>query len=268
MTTGEIALVTLALSLLTGACGAAQEPQGRPGVIRNPFGGPCYHITDTSEWRDLSRTIPEIPCDDRYKEAESIAGWEFRLKDDLKRENSPGNKVYWEAWQASAASGATTFMGRLEANTAEIGKLAEQHADLSRPFLHGGCQPWTKEEVKNKEVLKDACKYEEKQFQLNYWLALQGDHQAQENVASCFNYYGPAPAIQNCNRVVDPDKNMMCAWYLVAASSGHPESSKSAEKYGYVEECDKKPMYERQAILGTASELFLRIYHRPMPVAR
>jgi hypothetical protein len=245
-----------------------QEAQGRPGVIRSMGSGPCYHVTNTSEQRELSRTIPEISCDDRYKDAEEIAYWEFQLKDDLKTENSPGHRAYWEAWQASAASGATTLMGRLEANTAEIWKLAEQHADLSRPFLHGGCHPWTKEETANKEVLKDACKYHEKQFELKYWLALQGDHQAQEGIADCFNYYGPAPAIQNCNRVVDRDENMMCAWYLVAASSGHPESSKSAEKYGYIEECDKKPIYERQAILGTASALFLRIYQRPMSVAR
>jgi hypothetical protein len=269
MTTSKIALVALAL-LSTTACSdspSAQELQGRPGVIRNY--GVCYHITDTSEWRELSRTIPEIPCDDRYKDAEEIASWGFKLKDDLKMEESPGNKVWWDAWQASAASGATTLMGRLEANTIEIQKLAEQHADAgSRPFLHGGCQPWTNEELKSKEFLKKSCKNEEISFQLYYWLALQGDHQAQENVADCFNYYGPAPAIQNCNRVVDPDKNMMCAWYLVAASSGHPESSKSAEKYGYIEECDKKPIYERQAILGTASALFLRIYQRPMSVAR
>jgi hypothetical protein len=60
----------------------------------------------------------------------------------------------------------------------------------------------------------------------------------------------------------------MCAWYRVAASSGHPKSAKSAENYGYVFECDKKPMYERQAILGTASELFLHIYHQPILLAR
>ena len=29
-----------------------------------------------------------------------------------------------------------------------------------------------------------------------------------------------------------------------------------------------RPWYERQTILGTASELFLRIYRRPLPVAQ
>jgi hypothetical protein len=71
-----------------------------------------------------------------------------------------------------------------------------------------------------------------------------------------------------CHRVVHADETMMCAWYLVAASSGHPKSAHAAEQYGYVYECDRKPLYERQAILGTASDLFLRIYHRPLPVAR
>ena len=60
----------------------------------------------------------------------------------------------------------------------------------------------------------------------------------------------------------------MCAWLLVAASSGHPKSAHAAEKYGYVEECDNKPSYVRQTILGTASDLFQRIYHRPLPIAR
>jgi len=55
---------------------------------------------------------------------------------------------------------------------------------------------------------------------------------------------------------------------LVAASSGHPKSAKAAEYFGDVYECDKKPWAERQAILGTASQLFERIYHRPLPLAR
>jgi hypothetical protein len=110
------------------------------------------------------------------------------------------------------------------------------------------------------------------EFQRNYWFALQGDYLAQNDVAGCF--YEGAPRAESlsskwpCRRVVMPNEVMMCAWYFVAMSSGHPKSAKAAEEYGYVYECDKKPGYVRQAILGTASELFLRIYHRPLPVAR
>jgi hypothetical protein len=70
MTTSKIALVTLTL-LSTAACSAApsaQELQGRPGVIRN-FEDKCFRTTDIrGEFWDN-----EIPCDDRYKDAEEIA---------------------------------------------------------------------------------------------------------------------------------------------------------------------------------------------------
>jgi hypothetical protein len=190
---------------------------------------------------------------------------EQALKTELIMENSPGNRATWEAWQASAASGATTSEGRQEAFAAEMRKQAEQHADASRPFLHGTCQPNDEWEKNNKEVLKRYCKDAEAQFQRDYWLALEGDHQAQANVAFCFR--GTPLALFACQRAVASDETEMCAWLLVAASSGHPQSAKSAEEYGYIYECDKKPIYERQAILGTASALFLRIYHRPMPHA-
>jgi hypothetical protein len=116
------------------------------------------------------------------------------------------------------------------------------------------------------------CQFHKANFEEHYWLALQGDYQAQLNVAFCF--HGGAMTTTSfsirwpCYGVVRTDDIAMCAWYLVAASSGHPRSASAAEQYGYVYECDKKPLYERQAILGTASALFLRIYHRPMPVAR
>jgi hypothetical protein len=256
-----------ALLGIGGATALAEEPQGRPGVIR--MGDLCFQPTDTyGDFRDAGR---QIPCDDRYKESEEIAGWEFTLKTNLKVENSPGHRAAWEAWQASAASGATTWVGRLEAYTAETRKQAEQHAD-AKPYLHGTCQPNDESEQSNKEVLERGCKGAERVFQRDYWLALQGDHQAQESIARCFQDDTPRATDLGfrwpCHRVVWADETVMCAWYLVAASSGHPKSADSAEKYGYVYECDKKTMYERQAILGTASELFLRIYHRPIPVAR
>ena len=251
----------------------AEEPQARPGVIRDPFtfgSDKCFQTTDTyGNFRDQGS---EIPCDDRYKEGEKIAHDEFVWKTKLKMENSPHNRANWEAWQASAASGATTYEARLKAFEAEQQKQIEPHVDLSKPFLHGTCQPNDEKEKNDKEALKRGCEFDEINFQRNYWLALQGDHQTQELVAWCFENDWPQATMLSarwhCHRVVYPDETMMCAWYLVAASSGHPKSAEAAESYGYVHECDKKPLYERQAILGTASNLFLRIYHRPMPVAR
>ena len=233
------------------------------------MGNQCFQTTNTfGDFRDMGR---EIPCDDRYKEGEEIAGTEFLHINNLKRENSPGNRADWEAWHASAASGAKTWKGRMEAAIAEERKQAEQHAD-AKPFLHGTCQPNDESEQSNKETLLRNCKGQETMFQRDYWLALQGDHEAQERVAWCFQDGLPRATMLSirwpCHRIVNPDETVMCAWYLVAASSGHPKSAHSAEQYGYVYECDKKMMYERQAILGTASELFLRIYHRPLPVAR
>jgi hypothetical protein len=115
------------------------------------------------------------------------------------------------------------------------------------------------------------CAYKKMEFQRNYWFALQGDHLAQKDIAFCFSEGSPNASVVDsyrwpCHRVAHPNETMMCAWYLVAASSGHPKSEQAARDYW--DECDKKPLYMRQAILGTASELFLRIYHRPLPVAR
>jgi hypothetical protein len=170
---------------------------------------------------------------------------EQALKTELEMENSPGNRANWEAWLASAASGATTSEARLEVFAAETRKQGEQHADASRPFLHGTCQPNDEGEKSNKEVLERGCKDDQSRFQRDYWLALQGDHQAQENVAFCFKDDTPSATGLGyrwpCHRVAAPDETVMCAWYLIAASSGHPKSARSAETYGYVDECDKKP---------------------------
>jgi hypothetical protein len=234
MTTNKIALVTLALLSSTGASFAQTTVEGRPGIIRE--GTICFQPTDTyGDFRDQGR---EIPCDDRYKEAESIAGWKFRLKTQLKMDNSLINKASWETWQASAASGARTLHDRLEADDAEQRKQAERHADESKPFLQM-CQP-LREEGRIKEEGDTPhewfCQFDKTRFQIDYWLALQGDHQAQENVAYCFREGVATSTIFSirwpCYGVVRTDETAMSAWLLVAASSGHPESSKSAEKYG------------------------------------
>src|ERR1019366_7636359 len=105
---------------------------------------------------------------DRYKDSEKIVGAEFLFKTALKEENSPGHRADWEAWQASAASGATTWMGREEAFSAETRKQAEQHAD-AKPFLHGTCQPNDESEQTSKETLLRNCKNRETRFQRDYW---------------------------------------------------------------------------------------------------
>jgi hypothetical protein len=109
-------------------------------------------------------------------------------------------------------------------------------------------------------------------FVRNYWLALQSDDSAQMDVAFCFQQDTPNAedlAMRwPCFRVARANETMQCAWLLVAMSSGYPGSDKAAEQFGYVNECDKKPWSARQATLGTASDLFQRIYHRPLPMAR
>jgi len=250
--------------LLLAHAASAQEPQGRPGVIRS--GSLCLQTTD------IPGNSHEVPCVDRYKEGEEIAFWEDSFKTRFEMNNSPRDRLDWEAWQASAASGATTLDARLDAFDAEQQKQAEQHADVSKPFLHGMCESNDEKEQNNKEVLQRGCKRSLIDFQLDFWFALQGDHGAQMGVAGCFENGAPLgnPLFFQwpCHRVVSPDETVMCAWYLVAASSGHPKSAEAAERYGYVYECDKKAFIERQVILGTASELFLRIYKRPLPLAR
>jgi hypothetical protein len=256
--------VLFLIFLINPALGAEDAaPQGRPGVVRGPD-NKCFQTTDIyGDFRDEGR---EVPCDDRYKEAEEIAWWEFGWKTNLKMYNGPRERANWEAWQASAASGATTLQARMDAYDAEIRKQAEQHADVSKPFLSGRCQPTSKGEETNAKNLELGCQFDSSNFQRNYWLALQGDHGAQEEIASCFGEGAGPPADlvaqRPCHRVVLPNETQMCAWLLVAASSGHPKSADSAEEYGYVWQCDKKPLYVRQAILGTASDLFQRIYHR------
>jgi hypothetical protein len=227
------------------------------GVTR--FGGHCYG------W-DIDK---ERPCDAPYTDVEQIADWEQLLKDNLVHRASPGSQADWEAWQASAAADAQTYDARMEAFIAEEQKQGQQHAAVSQPFLSVFCKPNFKEEESDPKRLERGCNFDRADFQRNYWLALQGDHRAQEGIAYCFAESAVSKAYPwPCHLVVVPNETQMCAWYLVAASSGNPNSPHAAEEYGWVWECDKKPFYERQAILGTATDLFQRIYHRPLPLAR
>jgi hypothetical protein len=228
--------------------------QGRPGVLR--FGDLCF--------QGELFIGPKVACEDRSADSEKIAGFESTFKMNLEN-GSPGAKADWEAWQTTA--GIASFDAREKAWEAELEKQAAQHADLSAPFITPLCLPTYLPE-KNKNLERE-CKHDRISFQRSYWLALQGDHKAQRFVASCFGL--PSDTVNGiwaCHGVVRPDEVMQCAWLLVAMSSAHPESAKAADEYGWLYECDRKPGYKRQATLGTASELFLRIYHRPLPLAR
>lgn len=251
-------LVTIGLALtLLGGNAATAEPvapaQGRPGIIR--LGPTCY--------LDIG---PEVPCDDRYADSEQIAGIESGLKDALKdTNNSPGAKADWDAWQATASI--TSFYARLTAYMHELDKQGTEHADAAKPFLYGSCE--------GAKEGSYSCEDKVIEFERYYWLAMQGDYNAQINVAGCFdeNNYRAKDALIRwpCARVVLPNEAMMCAWFLVAMSSGHvkrPGEGDAAEDFGYVYECDKKPFAVRQVMLGTASDLFQRIYNRPLPIAR
>ena len=76
------------------------------------------------------------------------------MESQRKAENSPRNKANWEAWRASAASGATTYEAREQAFFAEWDKQAKLAADEARPFLQRLCQPNDKREIDNKELLR------------------------------------------------------------------------------------------------------------------
>lgn len=258
------------IAILTSPVAAAAE-DGRPGVVRWPalrFDDSmtkCYRPGNVyGSFADLQDH--EVPCDERYKDAENIAGFEWGLNTKLKMEDSPGNRADLEAWKATA--GIMLFKTRFDAYYAEGNKQTGQHAYLSRDVAMSSVCLW-KSDDKDPD---SGCRFARTDFQRDYWFALEGDNGAQMNVASCFQNGEPratAPEAKwPCHRVVMPNETMMCAWYLVAASSGHPKSAKAAEYFGYVYECDKRPWAERQAILGTASQLFERIYHRPLPLAR
>jgi hypothetical protein len=111
-----VALVVLTF-LVSPAFGADDVPlQGRPGVVR--LGDKCFKPTDIyGDFRDMLGH--DLPCDAHYTDAEQIAGFEFGLKTNLKRSNSPRDSADLEAWQASAAAGAITFDARLQAYFAE-----------------------------------------------------------------------------------------------------------------------------------------------------
>jgi hypothetical protein len=244
-------LLMFLISPASGTEDIAQQ-QGRPGVFR--FGDLCVQ----------GDMFAKVACEDRTANAEKIAGSESALKKNLE-DGSPGAKADWEAWQATA--GIPSFDAREKAWEAEFEKQAAQHADVSAPFITTLCLPTYLPE-KNKNLERE-CKHDRISFQRSYWLALQGDHKAQRFVAGCFGMPpGTVNGIWACHGVVRPDEVMQCAWLFVAMSSGHTESAKAADEYGWLYECDKKPGYVRQATLGTAPELFERIYHRPLPLAR
>jgi hypothetical protein len=256
-----IATISLALSASAFAAdNATAATEGRPAIIR--MGSVCYQPTGD----DLG---PQVPCDDRYSDAERIAGVDWFKKNKLKNTNSPGARADWEAWQAT--TGIASYNARLEAYAQERAKQGAQHADAAKPFLSGICEQGHIAFSQDPDL--SSCEFEVSEFERNYWLAMQGDYEAQLSVGGCFKEtaYRADPIFRwPCRRVVRADEAMMCAWYLVAMSSGHVKGGgegDAAEKFGYVYECDKKPWAVRQSMLGTATALFNQIYHRPLPLA-
>jgi len=251
----KLCMAMAGIFLISSAFAEDMSLETRPGVAR--LGDVCF---ETSKGLGSN-----VPCDARYDDAEKIAGWDFTFRD----RKGPRAKSDFEAWQAT--SGIAKFQERIDAWERELNKQAVEHADASKSFLSGSCRQW--EEEKTPEAWQRACQFEQSNFQRNYWFALQGDHDAQMNVADCFSNGEPTAELLDarwpCHRVVRADETQLCAWLLIAMSTGDPKSGKAAEDYGYLYECDKKSSWsERQSIFGTASDLFELIYHRPLPLAK
>lgn len=117
----------LLLMFLTSPAFGTEDvaPQGRPGVLR--LGDFCFQ-------GEISG--PQLPCEDSTSDAEKIAGFEWAYKGT--KDGSPRERADWEAWQASASSGAKTAQARSDAFLAELRKQGEQHADGSKPFINAG----------------------------------------------------------------------------------------------------------------------------------
>ena len=138
-------------------------------------------------------------------------------------------------------------------------KEAEPHEDESARFLSGLCEPPYVSPDLGKE---GTCELDKAKFQVNYWLALQGDHHAQKNVIFCFEKGGTD---KPCSGTVRPNAILSCAWELVALLSGSPDVD-PYDLIGYKQDCERKLLpSDRDWVQSEAFALFSRIYHRPLP---
>ena len=182
--------------------------------------------------------------------------WDEIMK--LKAPQSPTAQADWEAWQVARrdAKTAKDAWAIFNQQTLNQGKA---HAYLSEQMLSGKCNP-QKIDFSMRGVgakAADICEKEKLQFARNVWLAMQGDYQAQMNVADCF--------YSSCAGVVKHDFMTYCTWYLIAISSDSPEVNES-EITSYSTNCDKKIHPNmKDEFRQTASKLFSVIYHRPLP---
>jgi hypothetical protein len=150
---------------------------------------------------------------------------------------------------------------RNRAFAAAVRKQAASHAsEESGRYLSGMCDPtYSLSPGLDRDT---TCEMEKATFQMDYWLAMQGDYTAQQGLAWCFEI--PQGTATRCAKVVQPNQSLSCAWQIVALSSGGAYVS-SFDVTHYRNRCTKLPRWEMEEAQAAALALFSRIYHKPLP---
>ena len=166
-------------------------------------------------WQRASDRLIECLQKKNCSPDEKRQAWEDSLR--LRAPKSPSDQADWDAWQATRKAKSLDEAMRLFSE--EQQNQARRHANLSFIFLSGTCDPATIYFTTYGNIGKNIiCEKEILKFQRDYWLALQGDYQAQIHIADCFDAKGCAGVVRTI-----PVEN--CAWLLVALSSGSPDTS-------------------------------------------
>lgn len=240
----KIILAAVSILALTATAFAGE---GRPGIVRSD--DKCYKTTD---FLDLG---PEVPCDDRYADAEKIAWDDLSMQ--IFKNGTASDKVWWQAWQAATGN---THDERMTSFKQEKRKLAAPYAALSDQYLAPCIDASSKGGYTCEDFVAD--------FRLEYWSAMQGDDFPQQELADCFkhdsNYRNEPPL---CGGMVMKNRIMECAWRLIRISSGNPKITPN-DADSYDDYCGDQSWAEKQATLAQATRLFPLIYHRPLPLAR
>jgi hypothetical protein len=101
------------------------------------------------------------------------------------------------------------------------------------------------------------CTYERQVLSDQWPKALQGDYQAQRNIAFC--------QADGCYDAMQVDKVRACAWRMVILASGDP-SVEQGDLDNYASACRMDlSTDEQQAARSTAEHLFILIYARRLP---
>ena len=212
-------VLLLSTLLLIAPAASAAEPQGRPGVIR--LLDKCYQTTDLS----AGYFGRQIACDDHYKDAEWIAGYEFVFKNRLKSGGLTGKQS-----DLGSMAGFGGFWGDDASRpVCSVRDGVEQADRAAHRFVQAVCSCRPVRPRQNRQIL-----YLRGCGTVVPAGLLAGFARRPSGTGECrVLLRGPRGRYQRpCHGVVEHNETMTCAWYLVAASSGHPKSDQSAEYYG------------------------------------